>query len=311
MVTPYRGRFAPSPSGPLHFGSLVAATTSYLQAQANNGEWWLRIEDIDPPREVAGASEAIISSLAAHGFIWTGEIQYQSRNREQHDAAIKELLDTSQAYPCTCTRKHIRATAKSGPAGPVYPGTCRNGPDSGMSAHKALASNDGTRAIRIRTSDEPVAFTDQLQGQIEQRIRSQIGDILVLRKNKLIAYHLAVVVDDHAQGITEIVRGTDLLESTPVQIFLQRMLGLATPAYMHFPIAVDSSGDKLSKQTGAKPVNDATPVSNLLRCLQFLGQQPPDELSDSTVAIIWDWARENWHPEALSGVRNLDLPGTN
>lgn len=309
MVTPYRGRFAPSPSGPLHFGSLVAATTSYLQALANNGEWWLRVEDIDPPREVAGASDAIVSSLAVHGFTWTGEPRYQSKNREQHYAAIKELLDSGQAYPCTCTRKHIRATAKSGPTGPIYPGTCRNRPDSSMSADAALGDDD--RAIRIRTSDELVGFTDRLQGRIEHRIRSQIGDILILRKNNLIAYHLAVVVDDHAQGMTEIVRGVDLLESTPIQIFLQRMLGLTTPAYLHFPIAVDSSGDKLSKQTGAQPVNDATPVRNLLRCLEFLGQQPPDDLSDSTVAVIWEWARENWRPEQLSGVQKLAVPAIN
>lgn len=291
----YRGRFAPSPTGPLHFGSLVTAVASYLQALVAGGEWLLRIEDIDPPREPAGAAEQIIDSLTVHGFRWSGDILFQRHNLQRFAAVAESLLERCLAFACTCSRKKVRETAKTGPVGPIYPGTCRNKTFDGKIPY----------AIRLRTANQHVSFEDRLQGQVDCSLDKDIGDFVIRRKDGLIAYSLAVVLDDHDQGITEIVRGIDLLHFTPAQIHLQRVLGLKTPTYMHVPIAVTPGGDKLSKQTGAPALDNQTPVKNLFRCLAALHQQPPSALRTASLEAIWSWAGENWCPEKLTNCREL------
>jgi glutamyl-Q tRNA(Asp) synthetase len=291
----YRGRFAPSPSGPLHFGSLVAAVASYLQALVAGGEWLVRIEDIDPPREPAGAAEQIISALRAHGFRWSGDILFQRHHLQRFDAVAESLLERGLAFACTCSREKVRETAKRGPIGPIYPGTCRDKIFDGKQAY----------AIRMRTARQHVSFADRLQGQVDCSLDKDIGDFVIRRKDGLIAYSLAVVLDDHHQGITEVVRGVDLLQFTAAQIHLQRVLALETPTYMHVPVAVTRDGDKLSKQTGAPALNDQTPVENLFRCLDFLRQKPPTALRSGSLDRIWVWARANWRPENLANYRNL------
>lgn len=286
----YTGRFAPSPTGPLHFGSLLAAVASYLEARVRGGRWLLRIEDIDPPREAEGAAEAIVDCLAAYGFEWDGAVLRQSRNRERHDAALARLLQSGEAYPCRCTRKTLAHSAREGPMGLVYPGTCRDG------------SGRGARAVRVRTTDEPVAVTDRLQGKIEQRLESELGDFIIRRRDALIAYQLAVVVDDAVDGITDVVRGIDLLDSTPRQVWLQRLLGLPTPTYMHIPVAVDTRGTKLSKQTGASPLLPEAASPTLTRALAALRQEPPAALAGEAIGKVWDWAHANWRPQRLNAV---------
>ena len=293
----YRGRFAPSPTGPLHFGSLVAAVASYLQALRAGGEWLLRIEDIDPPREPAGAAAQIIDALRVHGFRWSGDIVFQRHNLRRFEAVAESLLERRLAFACTCSRATIRKSATAGPVGPIYPGTCRDKTFDGKQVH----------AIRLRTANQHVSFEDRLQGQVDCSLDKEIGDFVIRRKDGLIAYALAVVLDDHDQGITEIVRGADLLQFTPAQIHLQRILGLKTPAYMHVPVAVAEDGDKLSKQAGATALDNRTPVQNLFRCLDFLRQQPPADLRTASLDAIWTWAGKNWCPEILVNCRNLPV----
>jgi len=294
----YVGRFAPSPTGPLHFGSLVAAVASYLQARSRNGQWLLRIEDIDPPREQPGATGAITDALQAYGFHWDGDVIFQSESRKAHEAAVQKLVATGWAYPCGCSRRDL-ADAPRGPLGTIYPGTCRHGCDATETA------------IRVRTTDDPIQFSDALQGSITQRLESESGDFVIQRRDGLIAYQLAVVVDDAMQGITEVVRGIDLLESTPRQIWLQRLLGYATPAYRHIPVIVHDNGDKLSKLTGAAGIPPQGSGIVLVAALAALRQEPPAELASAGIAGIWQWAFDHWQPETLSGVAavRLDSPG--
>ena len=232
------GRFAPSPTGPLHFGSLLAAVASYLQARCMRGQWLVRIEDIDPPREQPDSVTQILRALEAYGFEWDGEVSLQSANREAQDAAAESLLNQGLAYRCGCSRRDLQSE-RQGKLGTIYPGNCRAG------------FGGDEYAIRVRVDDEPVVFEDRLQGPQSQSLESESGDFIIVRRDGLIAYQLAVVVDDSLQGITEVVRGIDLMDSTPRQIWLQRLLGLSTPAYMHIPVAVNAAGQKLSKSTGA------------------------------------------------------------
>ena len=283
----YIGRFAPSPTGPLHFGSLVAAVASYLEARVHNGRWLLRIEDIDPPREQAGASEIIIAALARYGFEWHGEVSYQSTSRAAHDAAVQELIDRGLAYPCSCSRRDLAETPR-GPLGTIYPGTCRSGCDTNETA------------IRLRTRNEPVTFDDGLQGNQSQLLESESGDFVIRRRDGLIAYHLAVVVDDALQGVTEIVRGIDLMDSTPRQIWLQTKLGYATPTYMHIPVVTHPDGDKLSKLTGASGIPLDSIANTLISALDALGQKPPADLTQNSLQDIWLWAIQNWRIENLA-----------
>jgi len=280
MTDRYRGRFAPSPTGPLHFGSLVAALASFLQAKAQGGEWLVRIEDIDPPREVVGASDDILRTLEALGFEWDGEIVYQSRRTEAYRAALDQLQTGGLLYGCSCTRKEIADSSVQGIEGPVYPGSCRAGVAPGRAA----------RALRVRTAGARIEFHDRWQGVIRRDIETEYGDFVVRRADGLFAYQLAVTVDDAAQGISEVVRGADLLESTPRQIHLQRLLGLATPSYAHLPVAVNVEGEKLSKQTAAVPLDAKNPLPVLIQAMMFLGQSPPDELAGAELADFWTWA---------------------
>lgn len=284
-----RGRFAPSPTGPLHFGSLVAALASYLDARSRGGLWYVRIEDLDPPREAPGAADDILRTLEACALGWDGDIAYQSLRRERYADAMRELQRAELIYPCGCTRREVADSALHGIEGPVYPGTCRAGLEPGRKA----------RAWRVRTNMEPIAFVDELQGPQQQRLAADVGDFVLQRADGYTAYQLAVVVDDAESRITRVVRGADLLHSTARQIYLQRLLGLDTPAYLHVPVAVNAAGEKLSKQTFAQPIEVATVGPALLAALDFLGQRPPAALNGARPPEIVQWARLNWAEEAI------------
>jgi len=289
---PYVGRFAPSPTGPLHFGSLLAAVASYLQARSKQGQWLLRVEDIDPPREQPGATEAILGALEYYGFEWDGAVSYQSKSHAAHDEAVQSLLKQDQAYPCGCSRRDLAGLPRSS-LGTIYPGTCRD------------ASDADEFAIRVRTDNEPIRYRDGLQAEQVQRLESESGDFIILRRDGLIAYHLAVVVDDHLQGITEIVRGIDLMDSTTRQIWLQRLLGYATPTYLHIPVAVNADGQKLSKNTGAAGIPTGEVRPTLVAALAALGQQPPVDLAANSLQDIWAWALDHWLVNVLNGQTEL------
>ncbi len=291
----YRGRFAPSPTGPLHFGSLVAAVGSYLDAKHHNGTWLVRMEDLDTPRCVSGAAEDILRTLDIFGLPSDETVIYQSQRAAVYEEALHQLKDGGTTYPCCCTRKEIADSGLHGIEGPVYPGTCRTGIPQGREA----------RAWRAITYGETIEFNDALQGHLSQNLEEEIGDFVIKRADGIFAYQLAVVVDDAAQGITHIVRGADLLNSTPRQIHLQRLLGLTTPAYMHLPVAVNEAGEKLSKQTLAVPVDTSQPVSTLIRVLDFLRQHPPSKLATKDVKSVLDWAVQNWDVTKLQGVKSI------
>lgn len=288
----YVGRFAPSPTGPLHFGSLLAAVASYLQARRCGGRWLVRIEDIDPPRESPGSVGLILSALEAYGFEWHGDVSYQSNNRQAQDVAATRLLESGLAYHCGCSRLDL-GQVRQGALGAIYPGTCRNG------------FSGSEFSVRVRTNDDPVEFDDALQGPQRQSLESESGDFVIVRRDGLIAYQLAVVVDDHLQGITEVVRGVDLLDSTPRQIWLQRLLRYPTPAYMHIPVAVNRAGEKLSKSTWATAIHVAEPRPTLMAALRALGQDPPDDLAHGALSEIWSWAAGNWQPQVLHGRKSI------
>lgn len=279
----YIGRFAPSPTGPLHFGSLVTATASYLDAKANQGDWLIRMEDIDQQREVPGAAQDILQTLASFGFEWQGEVVYQSQRQPVYTDYLQHLLNAKSAYPCSCSRKQIQLTARHGPEGLVYPGTCRSG-----------TRGEKPRSWRLQVNDMPIAFEDRIQGAQRQKLSEAVGDFVLKRADGFFAYQLAVVVDDALQGITHIVRGADLLDSTPRQIFLQQQLDFITPAYAHIPVATYANGAKLSKQNRAQPVKYADTASVLMRVLQFLGLHPPSEFASAGLADIWQWAELHW-----------------
>ncbi len=295
----YRGRFAPSPTGPLHFGSLVAAVGSYLEAKKHNGAWLVRMEDLDMPRVVDGAADDILRTLECLGMHWDETVLYQSQRTAAYKEALHELQRSGLAYPCACSRREIADSALHGIEGQIndeliYPGTCRLGIPAGRQA----------RAWRVYTDDSTIEFDDALQGHITQHLESKIGDFVVLRADGLFAYQLAVVVDDAFQGITHIVRGADLLASTPRQIYLQRLLNFPMPTYMHLPVALNAQGEKLSKQTRAAQVDTRLPVATLLRALTFLRQQTPAALIRDDLQTVWQWAIENWNAEKCRGVMN-------
>jgi len=280
---PYRGRFAPSPTGPLHFGSLIAATGSYLQAKTRQGEWQLRIDDIDPPREIAGASDAILSTLEAFGFEWDGPVSFQSQRSNIYRDALATLQHKGVIYPCACTRKRI-AEAQPPSSSHIYPGTCRHGLNDGQQA----------RMLRINTEGAVIEFDDLVQGHCRYDLETDIGDYVLLRADGLFAYQLATGIDDAEQGITEVVRGSDLLDSTPCQILIQQGLGLDTPEYCHLPVVLSDSGQKLSKQNKANSLVSSQANELLWLSLVFLGHLPPLELRAAQTVELWQWAIENW-----------------
>lgn len=295
----YRGRFAPSPTGPLHFGSLVAAVGSYLDARTQGGEWLLRIEDIDTARNMPGAAAQILATLAAFGFEWDGPVLWQSERLPAYAEALAKLQAAGLAYGCACSRKEIAdsATRPALDGGLAYPGTCRQGLPVGRVA----------RAWRLLVNDQVLAFADRLQGHIEQCLSRDVGDFVLRRADGLFAYQLAVTVDDEFQGISDVVRGADLLASTPRQIWLQRCLGFATPRYAHLPVVSNAAGEKLSKQTRAPALAAGQAAVGLVRALQFLGQPAPNELAAAPVADVWTWAKENWRFAAIPPVAAKSL----
>ncbi|MGF1547043.1 MAG: tRNA glutamyl-Q(34) synthetase GluQRS [Thiotrichales bacterium] len=289
----YIGRFAPSPTGPLHLGSLVAALGSYLDARAHDGLWHLRIEDLDPPREMPGAADSIRRTLERHGLFWDGPVCYQSTHTEAYLDALEHLHRNGLLYPCACTRKTLEHTAQPGAMGPIYPGTCRT---------RRIDPTHGAHALRVQTDDTPIAFVDRRCGQVVQRLARELGDFVLRRADGLFAYQLAVVVDDAALAITDIVRGADLLDNTPRQIYLQRLLGHPTPRYAHLPIVTHANGEKLSKQTHAPALDDRCATANLLDALAFLGFEPPAELSQESCEGVLNWALScDWRAEAFQG----------
>src|SRR5919198_1313791 len=280
----YTGRFAPSPTGPLHMGSLIAAAASWLDARAAGGRWLVRIEDLDRARCMPGAADAILRTLERLSLDWDGEVLYQSRRLERYRAALAKLAP--HTYWCGCTRREI-ADSSLGLAADgahIYPGTCR-----------ARAPRD-RRALRVGTTEAAIGFVDRVQGRHEQALSRDIGDFVLYRADGLFAYQLAVVVDDAAQGITDVVRGADLLDSTPRQIYLQRLLGLPTPRYLHVPVALDAAGEKLSKQSAAAPIE--ADAHALRQALRFLGQAE---------AATPQEALERWKPQLISRRRAMAL----
>jgi glutamyl-Q tRNA(Asp) synthetase len=294
----YRGRFAPSPTGPLHFGSLVAAVGSFLDARAHQGEWLLRIDDLDRPRCVPGAADGILRTLEALGLHWDGPVIHQDRRDAAYAAALARLESAGQVYGCACTRREIADSALAGIDGPVYPGTCRGGLPRGRQA----------RAWRVRCDGAHIAFDDAIQGRIAQDLEREIGDFVLKRADGLFAYQLAVVVDDAEQGITDIVRGADLIDSTPRQIHLQRLLGLPVPRYAHLPVAVNAQGEKLSKQTQAAAADAREPVALLNRVLEFLGQARIDDCATQNLAAFWAAAIAGWRRERVPRSRSQPAP---
>jgi glutamyl-Q tRNA(Asp) synthetase len=274
------GRFAPSPSGPLHFGSLVAALASWLDARASGGRWLVRMEDLDAPRVQAGAADHILATLRTLGMEWDGEVLYQSRRDASYRAALERLA--GHTYWCGCSRREI-ADSSLGLAvdgARIYPGTCRAG----------LAPDKPARALRVRVGSADIAFVDRVQGPQAQRLSRDVGDFVLYRADGLFAYQLAVVVDDAAQGVTDIVRGADLLDSTARQIHLQRLLGAPTPRYLHVPVAVNAQGEKLSKQTGAAPIDARDPRREIAAALGFLGQPESAGLAEAV---------RHWNPALI------------
>lgn len=276
---PVIGRFAPSPTGDLHFGSLVSAVGSFLEARSAGGDWLLRIEDLDPPREVAGSARRIIRDLKNLGMEPDEQVLFQSSRFAAYQRSVDQLLEAGLAYPCACTRKDL-------PSSGIYPGTCRNG----------ISGDREARSIRFRVSHAACEFTDEIQGHIVDSLASSIGDFIIHRADGLYAYQLAVVVDDDYQGITQVVRGADLLDSTARQISLQRALGLPSPVYMHLPLALSPDGKKLSKRVQADPVKHQDPAFAVAQALAFLGHRPPPGLA---LGPLWDWALENWNSDLV------------
>lgn len=282
---PVTGRFAPSPTGPLHFGSLAAAVASWLFARRADGRWLVRIEDIDTPRVVPGSADEILAALLRYGLEWDGEIVWQSRRIALYEAALTQLRAKGLVYDCACSRAELQSAA-SAPLGrePIYPGTCRNGLPPGRTA----------RAIRFRAPDEVIGFDDLLRGWVEENVARSTGDFVVRRADGLFAYQLVVVVDDGEQGVTQVVRGEDLLASTPRQIALQRALGIATPIYAHVPLVVNPDGSKLGKRDGALPLpalDDTRVCETLAAALRHLGIAT---VPDDHPRVMLQTALETW-----------------
>lgn len=272
----YVGRFAPSPTGPLHFGSAVAALASWLDARAARGRWLVRIEDLDAPRVQPGAAGLILHALEQLGLSWDGPVLYQSLRAPLYQAALDRLR--RHIYWCACSRREIADSSPglAADGAQIYPGTCREG----------LAPGKAPRALRLRTGGETISFEDRVQGQQTQVLASDVGDFVLHRADGQFAYQLAVTVDDAEQGVTDVVRGADLLDSTARQVYLQRLLGVPTPRYLHVPMALNARNEKLSKQTGAKPIHDEPPERVIREALRFLGQRPTPDLDEALAA--WD-----------------------
>lgn len=291
----YVGRFAPSPTGALHFGSLVTAVGSYLDARSRCGRWLVRLDDIDQARNVAGAADAILRTLEKFGFEWDGEASRQTTHLPRYAEMLGHLRARQAVYPCSCSRRELADSALARDGARIYPGNCRERPRRVNAAYAWRARINGA-----------IDFIDLIQGPQHEDLESEVGDFIIQRADGQFAYQLAVVVDDHDAGVNHVIRGADLLGSTGRQIFLQRLLGFATPVYAHLPIVVNKAGEKLSKQTRAAAIDPSTRSRALLEALHFLGQSPPGELTGAPVSQLWQWALANWRlervPRALQAV---------
>lgn len=292
---PYIGRFAPSPTGPLHLGSLYSALAGFLQARSQHGKWLLRIDDLDIPRNVPGSTESILTTLDAFGLYWDGPVDYQSRHVPEYEQVLDRLVRDNLVYPCVCSRKTLASATTDHHSPDVYPGTCKN----------RLIPLDQPHSLRIKTDSITISFEDDLQGCISHDLAKQDGDFILKRKDRIIAYQFAVVLDDDRQQINHVVRGYDLLNETPKQIYLQQLLGLAQPGYMHVPIVIDSGGFKLSKQTCATAVDLKDPGMVLFELLVLLRQYPPSELKRAPPRELLDWATAHWNPAPLKNSRAI------
>jgi glutamyl-Q tRNA(Asp) synthetase len=297
-MTQYRGRFAPSPTGPLHFGSLLAAMASYADALAHGGTWLVRMEDLDPPREVPGAAGDILDTLRNYGFAWEDEVWFQSTRSACYEAALARLDASGLLYACCCTRRDLVLAPLGAGGERVYPGTCR----------EAMLPFAPHYAWRVRVPDTLIRFRDLLRGEQTQQLAHEAGDFIVRRADGLVAYQLAVVVDDALQGITHVVRGSDLLSSTARQIWLQQVLQLPAVEYLHIPVAINAAGEKLSKQTRAQPLPRSGVATVLRDAWRFLDQPAPPPAVD-TPAAFWDWARGGWARRRLPPVAMLPATG--
>ncbi|NOY62944.1 MAG: tRNA glutamyl-Q(34) synthetase GluQRS [Gammaproteobacteria bacterium] len=284
------GRFAPSPTGPLHFGSLVAAVASYAQAKSQGGRWLLRIEDIDPPREVAGASDEILRALEHYGFEWDGEVCYQSRRHLAYEAALEQLYQHRWVYPCRCSRKMVRQLSERG----IYPGTCRHAAPAEAGSFPFQGY-----AMRVLSAGPVRSFRDVVQGDVSEDLQREVGDFVVRRADGLWAYQLAIVVDDAEQGVTEVVRGADLLASTARQIHLQHLLGYPSPSYFHLPVVMGDNGEKLSKQGGAPALTAGDSLPVLIRALGFLNQPLFGLESAADLQQFWLEVFKRWQADRV------------
>ncbi|QXP84692.1 tRNA glutamyl-Q(34) synthetase GluQRS [Methylococcus sp. Mc7] len=291
---PYRGRFAPSPTGPLHLGSLCTALVGFCEARQRGGVWLVRIDDADRLRCRPVHADSILRTLETHGLWWDEAVLFQSRRDEIYRAALERLAAGGRAFPCTCPRRELAVS------GQVYSGRCRA---------RYPSPPSGEHALRLRVDDAVIGFDDRLQGRIEQDLGSEVGDFVVRRRDGLPAYHLATVIDDAEQRVTEVLRGGDLLDSTPRQILLQECLGLPRPDYCHIPVLTDRGGIKLSKQAGARPVDADAPSENLWTLLALLGFTPEPGLLGAQPAEILDWAVARWDIRCLPAGRGIDVSG--
>ncbi|HYM41970.1 MAG TPA: tRNA glutamyl-Q(34) synthetase GluQRS [Steroidobacteraceae bacterium] len=286
---PYIGRFAPSPTGPLHLGSLIAALGSCFDARSRAGRWLLRMEDLDRERVIPGCADEMLRTLEAHGLTWDGTVEYQSRQTDRYAAALAQLTMRGRTFECSCTRRE--RTPEGG-----YPGTCRTGPQRA-----------GPTATRFRVDDGEIAFEDRVQGHCSFSLRER-GDVVVRRRDGVFAYQLAVVVDDGHASISDVVRGADLLDNTPWQIALQRALGLPTPRYAHLPLIVEPRDGKLSKSRRSLALDPALAGSQLYQSLTLLRQDPPPELKVERPKVIVEWAVQNWNLDRVQGVKEVPAP---
>ena len=282
----YTGRFAPSPTGSLHLGSLVAALGSFADARRAGGRWLVRLEDLDRARVLEGSAVGILRTLELFGLEWDGSVEYQSARIGHYAAGLETLRSLGTTFECSCSRRELESEG-------TYPGNCRAGP-----------RRPGATAVRFRVPDHLLRMEDRLQGTQEFRL-SECGDVIVRRRDGVFAYQLAVVIDDSLQGVTDVVRGCDLLPSTPWQIALQQALSLRTPRYAHLPLITEPSGEKLAKSKHSIPLDPARAGRHLCEALRLLQHPPPAELELESVAVILGWAVAHWNPERLRGVREV------
>lgn len=292
------GRFAPSPTGRLHLGSLFTALGSFLEARTRKGRWLLRIDDLDTPRNVPGVTEAILRTLDAFGLHWDEPIAYQSQHQQAYQQALTNLQQLQLLYYCTCSRRSLSDVSPDALGSErVYPQFCRN----------QYHLPGGQAAVRIKTESVMITFNDVLQGTITENLATQHGDFILQRKDRIIAYQLAVVLDDYVQGVNQVVRGSDLLASTIKQIYLHQCLKLPIPSYCHMPVITGAQGLKLSKRDFAPAVNHQNRQQILFKLLELLQQNPPSVLRNEPVAVQLDWALKHWNPNALNHVRSIEV----